>query len=217
MADIEVRMLCADDEDRVRQFVCIEFIDKEPLSKSLNMTGSEDGVLWFDVAFPVCLKDRLSVLAIDSSTGEIVGLRFAAIVYKDKPDAYNFSKDDPKMRKLALNYEITDKLYEGLNLFAKYNVDTLVNFRGICVAEKYQRQGIGTKMVAKTLQLIQERNFRLVTAESSGRFSSRIFEKFGFEKLVQHDYNSLFLDGEPLNMTDELRFHQGISLHVKIM
>ncbi|XP_064596519.1 arylalkylamine N-acetyltransferase 1-like [Liolophura sinensis] len=217
MANVQIRKLQENDEGGARKFVCQEFFRLDPLSRAVNLDAEVDGNLWLNEAFPSFLSDGVSMVAIDTKTGEIIGIRFAAIVYKDKPDVMPFSLDDPKTRRLARLFEGLGSVHAGENIFEKYGVDRYASFRGLGVAEKYQKQGIASRLVDGTLNLIQDKNIRLVIAEASSQFSGRIFEKFGFKKGKQNNYDSMVLGGLPLVMTEELEYHKGIAQYIKTM
>ncbi|XP_064617049.1 uncharacterized protein LOC135481049 [Liolophura sinensis] len=215
MAEIEIRPMRLDDEEAVRKLVCEEYMVREPLQRNLEMEPVRDGNAWFDMVFPACLKEGLSVVAVDSVFGDVVGFRCVMSVYKDNPQHFNFSKSDPNTRSLALTYEAVFGLYKDLDIFTRYGVDKYVNMTGLCVAQKYGRQGIAVKMVAMALDLSRKQNFRVATVETSSRYSARVFEKLGFEKLVEHPYDTMVLDGESMKMTDDMKYHYCFSLYVK--
>lgn len=217
MSGIEIRSMRLEDEDAVRKLVCEEYMVREPLQRNLGVDPQRDGTAWFTMVFPACLEDGLSVVAVDPVSGDTVGFRCTMCVHKDAPVAFNFSKSDPNTRSMALGYEAVGGLYQGLDIFAKYGVDKYVNFTGLSVAKKYERLGIATKMVQAVLELSRKKNFRVVTVEASGRFSSRVFEKLGFEKLVEHPYHSMVLDAERVKMTNDLKFHHSFCLYVKLL
>lgn len=90
-----------------------------------------------------------------------------------------------------------------------------VKLTGPCVAQKYKKRGIALKMAALALGLSRKQNFRLVTVEATSRYSARVFEKLGFEKLVDHPYETMVLDGEPIKMSSDMECHYCLSLFVK--
>lgn len=217
MANIQIRKLQQSDEDGVCDVFCENFIRLEPLGRALNLDPGVDGKLWLDKAFPSLVSGGVSTVAVDTETMEIIAFGFAFVVYRSDAQALLFSKDDPRSRKLALVYQGLKSVHAGENFFEKYGIDKFVNIAALGTAEKYQRQGIGARTMEKTLDLIREKNIRLVTAESTGLFSGRVFQRFGFKKGNQINYDSMVLGGESLVMTKELEHHKGIVQYIKIL
>ena len=78
-----------------------------------------------------------------------------------------------------------------MNLFTKFDVDQMVIFNMISVHEDYGGQGIGRKLAQLSEDHLRKNNkeVRIISAETTGALSAKIFQRQGFEQITFINYD----------------------------
>ena len=78
-----------------------------------------------------------------------------------------------------------------MNLFTKFDVDQMVIFNMISVHEDYGGQGIGRKLAQLSEDHLRKNNkeIRIISAETTGALSAKIFQRQGFEQITFINYD----------------------------
>ena len=90
---------------------------------------------------------------------------------------------------------------QGIDLFGNYGVDKMVIFSMISVHEDMGGKGVGTNLAVKSEEFLAQNrpDIKLIVGETTGGGSAKIFQRQGFQKLSEIEYDSyLNGTGEPI-------------------
>jgi len=185
------KLITPDNYDSVVKFMWDEFLDNAPISVALNYSANEprsevnDGIR-------STLNGGLSFCALDREN-QIAALMLIRI---QRPSER--VKDVSKLKNEALKMDILVEEHLSLpevNLFEKYKVDAILDFSVLSVAKRYQRRGLGKKIVGIALDNVKKSGqFHLATCFCTAAGSQRIFPEFGFsvvQKSLLSDYKQI--------------------------
>lgn len=179
------------------------------LGAMLNTPEAEPSrteLMWF---IRETLKDGLSVMAVDSKSGKVVGHVINKLqVPSSKPNELSFfdnfvqniCKGDEarEMMRFMMDLESEENLYK------LFQVETMLEIMILGVLPEYRHKSIGLKLVEISLQVAKDvrngdalsllppemrefgRQLRIGTAVYASDYSKRIGEKLGFK--VHHEY-----------------------------
>ncbi len=69
------------------------------------------------------------------------------------------------------------------------NTDQMFLFNLLAVAKSQAGKGLATKMMQYSINLAKEAEFKVLTSETTGVASTRIFAKLGFEAVKKLNYD----------------------------
>lgn len=167
------------------------FVPDEPLSRAFGVTWHDD----FETLTHDQLVQNLSICMIDKDTREIMGVRLIGLMKKSDPHNY-FS--NIKYEPLRSLYEFLTHKDKEINFFERYGVDEAVHFFTLGVHKKYRRMGLGGRLLAAAVAMSRELGFKAIKGEGTSNFSQRIYEKQGFETLLEMPYDNYFYKGKPI-------------------
>ena len=173
------------------------FTPDEPLSKAFGVTWVKD----FEDLVCDVLKQNISICMISKDTDEVMGVRVMSMM----------NRSDPKFDPSSMHYEQLRDLFvflhqkdEEVNFLDRYGVDEAVHFNTLGVHKKFRRMGLGGRLIGAAVALSRELGFKAITGEGTSNFSQRIYEKAGFETLVELPYDSYIYKVQPIiNATGE--------------
>jgi len=118
--------------------------------------------------------------------------------------------------KLAI---IDDKVIGMLDLKI---IENLADLNQILIEEKYQKQGVGTKLMEKSIQELKKKNIETMIAhavECNGNINSKkLLKNFGFKELsrVQNYWNSVY-PNHYCKQCDSKNCYCGVVVYMKEM
>nr|XP_022920579.1 dopamine N-acetyltransferase-like [Onthophagus taurus] len=141
------------------------------------------------------LRDGLSVMVIDKTTGEIAGVALNGISRKgDVETAMEAMKDID-----SIEYHHIFELLFGLNkkadLFNKYKVDKIFELRILSVDGKYRGRGIAKELFQRSEIVAEESGFKLIKVDATSFFTQKIAESVGLKTEAEINYKE-FEDNE---------------------
>lgn len=179
------------------KFIQENFFDDEPLSKSLKITKKSlnDSM---EIFIEDSIKQGLTLLA-KMNDHEIIG---ASI------NARNCEFDSKKLIEFAscsLCSE-TKKLFFIWSLLAQENSIIHQKFSELCLFEirmlsvrrDFQRKGIGSELVKRSLDLARDSNFNFAIMNCTNKFAKRIAEKESMEEIWNASYTNILSDNKPI-------------------
>lgn len=186
---IRYTILGETDFDQVAQVVALVFTDgSEPVTRELRV-GSRDFVHFVRSLCPKFNRERLSVVAQNIATGEIVGAQLnddmgseisnPALVYESLAPA------------LALLDEL-DRLY-----FRDHVVEPnhYAHFFFTAVLPQYRERRISSQLLELSLSIAASNHYKKAVAEATGLLSQHILRKAGFEPRVEIPYGTFEYNG----------------------
>jgi len=199
MDEFEFKVITPELVDRAYDFLWENFFPDEPLCSSV---GIRRGLL-VDAMVKKILASGQSIAAL-SKDGLMVGVRGGEIVKAD--DRVGRFMESGLVEKAIMSYarfsgsiDDTGALVEVGKLL-EFNTYRLIDtigakkiYKGFCVctSREARGKGLGTKLIAKSMELAKAAGCEYVYLMATGNFSNKIFDKLGFEsrkELVYSEY-----------------------------
>ncbi|WAR26696.1 DNAT-like protein [Mya arenaria] len=167
------------------------FVPDEPICHATDVTWDND----FEKMTLDNLKDNVSLAMFSKKTGDMMGLRISGFLRRSDPPE-DFSRMESKhVKDLFVFVTHRDK---EIDIFNRYGVDEIFHFFCLGVRKEYRHHGLGDHLLTAALEMAKELGFTVVKGEGTGNFSQHIYEKHGFETILNVTYNSYFIDGKPI-------------------
>ena len=223
MSDYTIKIITEDMVEDVMDFIWKNFFPDEPLTRSLEL---KPGFL-VDTWCKPHIASGSSLAAVDSQ-GELLGVRLGKIL----------TSSDWKERFLDTNY-VAKKTFLAIAWFTKACTDanTLILLKDkigydvwkfmdrvkskkvyeallICTKKEGRQRGLGTELVAKSLELAKEHSCEYMYVFVTGNYSAKIFDKLEFGCEGEQRYDEFVdTDGKPL--LKDTREHIKAQLRIK--
>lgn len=97
-----------------------------------------------------------------------------------------------------------------IDIFEKFQVDSLFEIMFLAVIPEYWRNGIGYQLCKYSVQLAQQINLKLVSSLFTGRNTIEIGKKLGFEVVVEESFKNFSFNGKTFaerNGDENLVYH----------
>ncbi|WAR26775.1 DNAT-like protein [Mya arenaria] len=167
------------------------FIPDEPICHASNVTWNKD----FEKMTIEDLKHNISLTMISRKTGDMVGLGISGFLRRsDTPEDFSWMESKNVKDVFRFIYYPTKEI----DIFNRYGVDEIFSLDFLCVRNDYRRHGLAIHIVKAALELAKDLSFTVVKGDCTGNYSQRIFEKHGFETILNIPYNSCVIDGNPI-------------------
>ncbi|PAA63479.1 hypothetical protein BOX15_Mlig013843g2 [Macrostomum lignano] len=200
---IVYKTVTGNDYCQVARLLCDSFYSATPLSWPL---GGPLAPAEVETVFPqlsVIISHRVSILAFDADTKEIVGVRLSVLSDRES----RCSPSDPLLdsAELAARYPKHSRLVQleqhldiQADCLARYRVSRAMIGRFLAVKESHANRGIGGRLVESSVRLAKVLRIPLVIGTSHNVYSHRIYRSLGFDCIYSvqfRDYTDK-LDGE---------------------
>ena len=131
---------------------------------------------------------------VSDSTGEIVGVRANHIISK----AVKLDKTHIKTEGIRKFINFIQYLDSLCSVFDHYNVEEVFHFLALGVHKDYRQRGIGTKMMKAAVTLVENLGLGnvIIKGDGTSNYSKRIFEKLGFDMLLEVKYEDYKENGD---------------------
>jgi len=169
------------------------FTTHEPLANHLGIRVPE----FRDFAgafYPYLIPERLSWVAIEEASGEVVGVRIS----EDYATGRGPSLDtlSPKFRPI---FAILGELNDQFEKFSKTGNAKYVHMFMIAVRERFLERGIAAAMNRCFFEDIRGKGYTHAVTEPTGRISQHILrDKFAFQVLHSIAYETWHYEGQPI-------------------
>ncbi len=167
------------------------FSSCETTTKALKISFNE----FYQFALPVCQKaanEKISIIAKDRKTGEIVGFIISEDFTAIEPDPPKDIDD-----KFEAVFSLLSKLEENYRICHPVKAGQVLHIFMLGVQEKYTKRHIATTLVKENLNLAKHHNFEIAIAEATGVVSQQIFRNLGFTEEFAIEYKSYKFNGKP--------------------
>ena len=161
----------------VIDFIANQFIKDEPMFTAFDVKIQPytDRLLWR-------LKWNISIMAVADETNEILGVFLCDVSKKgDRMDLNSLSDDN--MRAL-----FTFAKQKDFDAHDTVDLSELFHLGNLAVHRKCRRQGLGFVLFDSAVRLAKELGFKAISGEGSSNYSQKLFEKGGFELVLELPY-----------------------------
>ncbi|XP_070157794.1 uncharacterized protein [Polyergus mexicanus] len=201
------------------------FFVYESVSKAVDL-NSEPGAC--EEIEELCLnaaKDGVSVVAIDITSNEVVGVCFNKIQVSDSSSEKSYFEsfsDNCRYKSSKALVDFMINVDSKINLFKHYNVSCILELMFLATHPAYGKRRIGELLIMSSLELGKElrrgKNVRtpvtihgndeltnvdkkptLASAIMSSKYSQRITVKLHFDQLMEISYDKFEFDGKKFN------------------
>ncbi|KAH8238007.1 hypothetical protein KR032_010865, partial [Drosophila birchii] len=191
MSAIEIRALTPADFVEVEAFLAVHFFKQEPLmvipqaDPTQSRVVPEEGELHKTI-----LEQGLSLAAVDRSRGGvIVGVVLAGEMVPEDLEQ-EFQKVEQKEVKVLLDkiHKLLARVEWQANIFKHFGVERALYLYMLGVDSSVLRQGIGSRLVAATIELGRERGFPVMASTCTSFHSARLMAALKMECVLSQDY-----------------------------
>lgn len=187
-------------EDVIRLLYGSFFTD-EPMSKCLGLTDGirRDPIL--DEFVYAGLEENLSIMAIDASTGKLLGacINVAAVkneVEETLEDSLQKYKDSSFRQIVHVLYNVNR---DGGDIFGEMDSNILFDIKMIAADKHNRKGGLATDLLRRSVDLAKCLGFKGIKTEATGLYSRKAFQRIGFEVKAECIYEDFVtLDGEKI-------------------
>ncbi|XP_077998711.1 uncharacterized protein LOC144451686 [Glandiceps talaboti] len=205
--DISYRLLTEDHMEEAATIISHAFINAEPLSSCVNQPFQAEQASNVSICQAV-IKDGLSLVAIDNSTGKVVGTSTAALVtvadiLKDLEGEMSESilappGSLPHYHPIVAVVQVLDSFLLQVEDFIN-NPDALVcSSAKVGVDGKYNGKGIATKLIELRTDLAKKKGCKFVIAQVTGPGSQKVYSNLGFKEIGEMKYKEFEYKGEKI-------------------
>ena len=174
-----LELISEDRYDDVLDIIANHFMKNEPLCNAFGVQMSP----FFERRILARLKNFLSVAAISDKTNDIMGVSLCQVAKtSDKLDLNDIDDESTRALLTFLTHRDSDNPYN-------YGVAEVFCVMNLAVHEKYRRRGLGYSLLGTSVTLAKELGFKAIKGEATSNFSQRLFEKHGFECILELPYN----------------------------
>lgn len=177
---ITYRLAESKDEPSVLKLLREHFYTDEPLSKSQGYHDAADEQFAIGtIKFNTC--------TVAECDGHIVGFRLAYPSNKDNQvaAAYN-GRPNTAFEKLM---GFVCALERKSNVFARYQVDTVMQGHMLCVHSDFRGKGIARRLYEENMELAKQKGFPVYVCDCTSLFSARLCEKLGMEQTATMEFH----------------------------
>lgn len=171
------------------------FTNDEPINKSVGLGWSDDlEALWMSV-----LKQNISLMLINKENGDVMGFRTFAFESKnDINDNDKHDQTEPSDEAFGKVYGFLKHCEMKAHIYDHFGVNEIVHFFAISVDAKYRQNRLGSKLMTLTVDFLKNLGVTplVIKAEGTSMYSQKIFQKLGFETILEIPYCDYVVDGK---------------------
>lgn len=201
------------------EFLIQHFFVREPMGTALQVDAEREIRPWICTLLHYQFKEGMTIMIREvDEDGDIVALCLNDVERKQVANRVTIMdsvrrEHHPNMWKITRLLQV---LTESVDLFERYQVDSLVMLQMLCVRDSYSRRGLGQQMIRLTEGLSRQRGHRLLVSEATSAFSTRAFHNAAFQCDAVIEYQDFDIDGEK-PFVEIAPVHRGASLMVKLL
>ncbi|XP_046742178.1 arylalkylamine N-acetyltransferase-like 2 isoform X2 [Diprion similis] len=157
--EVEFESLTTETLEGALQVIRDSFFKDEAVSQGVDLLSEPGAAEELEELCRISAKDGVSVVAVEVSTGRVVGVGFNKIQTLAVPGVKGFFEIFAENCKYNSSRALTDFMINvdsRLNLFEHYNVDTLLEVMFLGTASSHRRRRIGQLVVAASVEIGKE-------------------------------------------------------------
>ncbi len=191
-SSFQIRTLRPADVSETVELLADAFCERDPIEAALGITPSDfRSMAQHEVAH--LLADGLSLVAVSTTTGEIVGTMVASDACTSSPPA-DYAAQHKFRPVAALMHSLTNP-YLTRRAFSRGESIYLYMLAVGCHSEGH---GVGRNLVTEALKQAKTRGYRTAFAAVTNRTSHRVLARQGFDDLAGTDYRDFQFEGQPV-------------------
>merc|ERR1739838_470499 len=154
------------------------------------------------------MEDTVVVLAKDEK-GKMMGLTVFIMEsnHGGYVDEVQNTVDACLPRKLSSIFTFLDYMKSNVDIEKEYKVDAWADVEFLVCRSDKRGPGLGTELVRRAVGIMEERGVKVITGHASSHFSSKIFQKLGFQEVFCQQFAEYKVDGEVVFPTTEPHTH----------
>lgn len=199
------------------------FYPFECLCIASNVAKNPKAVAELNLLSTECIKEGVSVAAVDNQTNKVIGVSINKIQVNDPNEGETFFEKftREKCKEKESTALINTMVYcdSSINLFQHLKVNKVLELMFCAVTPGYRKRGIGMDLIKYDLKLLdklseEEDGPKAASALFTSSYSQHIGENLDFEVLLTIHYNTFTYDGVKFSNKLESQ-HKGVKLAVK--
>ncbi|KAK5643624.1 hypothetical protein RI129_007469 [Pyrocoelia pectoralis] len=151
----------------------------EPLNGSVGLCKHGQECKALEHHNVMTLKDGLSVMAVDSNTGEIAGVALNGISRQGEVEEGLKEVEESDSREFRLIFGLLFNVNHELNLFQRYNVDKIFELRILSVDSRCRGRGIAKELFMRSEIIAEEYGFKVIKVDATSLFTQKVCESLG--------------------------------------
>ncbi|PAA77143.1 hypothetical protein BOX15_Mlig013705g1 [Macrostomum lignano] len=133
------------------------------------------------------LDEGVSLLVEDPATGQVIGARLSSIERREDGNQKHPLVADPeqaaKYPKYSIIFRMFDQLTGDIDLFQRYNADTVMAFKFLVVSDSHAGRGIAKRLVQFSLEVAKDWQLQVTSVITGNKYSERIYDGLKFDRL----------------------------------
>ncbi|KAL0130754.1 hypothetical protein PUN28_002402 [Cardiocondyla obscurior] len=186
------------------------FFADEPLNNAVGLCARGESQRELERHCLFTLKQGYSRMLVNKK-GAIVGMALNGILKKGEREEAERRLDELNDEKFKTIFRLLYKLNDKIDLFTKYEVDELFEFRILSVDADHRGKGLANILMADSIQTAKNAGFKVCKADATGAFSQKVCLKYGFQVEAEIPYTELDKSIRPAPP------HQALKLLVKLL
>ncbi|CAG7824551.1 unnamed protein product [Allacma fusca] len=173
----KIRLVTVEDIEKIQSHLIDNFYRDEPLCNSMGY--SEDMGEDFFQIWKTFVSHNLSLVALDSETNEIAGVRITLDHHKD----FDWSVYNMKSWQALNILTILGMVEDKANIYEEFNIDRYADWFLVSVDKKYRGRRLAQELYKRSINLAKEKGLPLVKCIFSSPYSRKAGANLGFQEL----------------------------------
>ncbi|RZF42163.1 hypothetical protein LSTR_LSTR004312 [Laodelphax striatellus] len=219
---ITVKKLTPEYLDQALQTLSEGFFPYESVSLGCSVNSNPGACRELEKLAAITAEDKVSFIAIESSTNKVVGSLFNKIQKKSDGDGPSFFEDfRNNYCKESNSKGLIDFMIEMdsfIDIFSKFQVDQVLELMFVSVNPDFRRRGIASLLIKSSLDVIRQENsaIKLASSLATSSFTYKILKKLQFEAVLRKEFDDFSFNSEPYSSKVDCTVHNtGLVLFVK--
>jgi GNAT superfamily N-acetyltransferase len=159
-------------------------LPEETFCKALQISEKKAAARTLLDGYQELFRKNLSLICIDNSSGELVGLNVLSVKSKQPQDKLKLN-NDPDVAELRMTSKFTSSLFD---VFEHYQIDHFLNANGLGVHQKYRGRGIAVELLKARVPLMKAIGLTVTSTVFSTLGSQIAARKAGFDESASISY-----------------------------
>lgn len=203
-----------DDHAQILDFLNEHFVPYEPINSAIKLCEEGYRMPYFDAWIKGYLeKEDSLVISARGDQKELLGLviipvenskNLSPLSSSPVEQLPSYARCPEKLQKI---FNFLSWLKRDLDIEAEYKVDQWGDIMVLACRSDIRVPGLGTALIKEGVRVLEERGITVFTTTATSAFSSRIFEKLGFQEVSVQAYEEYKVEGEVVFPTTEPHTH----------
>ncbi|RZF35578.1 hypothetical protein LSTR_LSTR005106 [Laodelphax striatellus] len=166
------------------------FFADEPINKSVELCQPGEPHAELEEHSLSTLRDGLSVMALDTETGEVIGVALNGVQHMGDLNAAQEKLEKMTDGSFKQIFGLLYSLNQTLDLFSKYEVENIFECRILSVDSRFRGRGLAKELMRRSEEVAKDAGFKVFKEDATGLFSQKIAASLGHETVYQMEYSS---------------------------